>query len=103
MEWNGINQVIGKCAMISISGNVRQGRRNKGTGISNTLSDKEIPAVCSDLCNEINKLKADFKTFQSNITVINCLRDLVNVLNKNLSKLSLILTELENAFPSISY
>lgn len=38
------------------------------------------------------------KTFQSNIAVINHLRDLVNVLNRNLSKLTLIFIELESSF-----
>lgn len=67
------------------------------------MNDKEISAVCSDLCNEIKELKADFKTFQSNITVINCLKVLVSALNKNLSKLPLILTELDKAFHCVSY
>lgn len=56
------------------------------------ISIQEILSVCYDLCNEIKKLKANFKTFQSNIKKTN-LKDTFNVLNQNLSSLSWILTE----------
>lgn len=56
------------------------------------VSIQEILSVCYDLCNEIKKLKANLKAFQSNIMEIN-LKDTFNVLNQNLSSLSWILTE----------
>lgn len=43
------------------------------------ISIQEILSVCYDLCNEIKKLKANFKAFQSNIKKIN-LKDTFNVL-----------------------
>lgn len=63
-------------------------KKNEGEREYNEIvSIHVILSVCYDLCNEIKKLKANFKAFQSNIKEIN-LKDTFNVLNQNLSSLS---------------